>query len=287
MHIPGYQIDQIIHEGDRSFVYRGRSAAGDPVIIKTPSSEHPGPRQVARFQRAFDLGVGVNAEIVVRHIDLIRYRSSVALITEDYDGVPLNTVIPESGFRLGPLINISLALTTALARLHASGYLHKDIKPGNILINLRTYALRFIDLDLAARFNREGGGTRAADTIEGTLQYAAPEQLGRIDSPLDDRADLYSLGVTLFHIATGRLPFCQTEPAALVHAHVALPPPVLTNVRNDLPAVFSNIVARLLGKNVDDRYASAAGLAHDLEECASRLNQTGAIRDLALAANGI
>lgn len=287
MDIPGYQIDQIMHEGGRSIVYRGRSAAGDPVIIKTPSSEYPGLRQIARFQHAFDLGLGADPEIVVRHIDLIRYQSSVALITEDYDGVPLNTVIPESGFRLEPLINISLALATALARLHASGYLHKDIKPDNILVNLRTYELRFIDLGLATRFNREDGETRAPDTIEGTLQYAAPEQLGRIDSPLDDRADLYSLGATLFHIATGTLPFCQTEPTALVHAHVALPPPVLSDVRNDLPAVFSNIVARLLGKNVEDRYASAAGLAHDLEECASRFNQTGAIRDFTIAANDI
>ena len=287
MNLPGYQIDQIIHKGDRSVVYRGQSAAGDPVVVKTPSSEYAGARKIAHFQRAFEVGVAADKEAVVRHIDLIQYGSSVALITEDYDGVPLNTVIPESGFRLGPLISISLVLATALARLHASGFLHKDIKPDNILVNLRTNELRFIDLGLAKRFDRELGETRAPNTMEGTLQYAAPEQLGRIDSPLDDRADLYSLGVTLFHMATGTLPFCQTDPGALAHAHVALPPPLVSDLRHDLPAVFCDIVARLLEKNVDDRYASAAGLAHDLQECASRLKKTGTLQNFTIGANDI
>ena len=285
--IPGYEIDQILNESERCFVYKGHHLTGTPVIIKTPRGEHPEPRQVAQFQRAFDLGASVAEGVAVKHFDLVHYRSSVALISAEFDGVALHTAIPEGGLRLGPLIGMSLALATQLARLHAAGLLHKNIRPDNILVNLQTYALRFTNLSLAAHYSHESGDVRAPDTMEGGFEYAAPEQLGRLDIGLDERADLYSLGVTLFQMASGTLPFSQTTPSALAYAHAALPAPVLSTLRADLPPVFSDIIARLLEKNVADRYASASGVVRDLQTCATRFNQTGSVRHFAIAANDV
>lgn len=287
MDIPGYRIGELISESRRSMVYRGRSPSGESVVIKIPAAATPSPGQIARFQLAYDMGIGADPDAVVRHLDLVRFQSSVALVTEDFQGVTLSSLIPVNGFRIGPLIDTALALANALARLHASGILHKDVNPDNILVGAKCGNIRFIGLGAATRFSHKITTARSLEQIEGTLAYTSPEQCGRVDSPVDDRSDLYSLGVTLFQLATGKMPFEQQDPVAIAHAHIALAPPKVVDARNDIPAVFSDIVDRLLKKNADDRYASAAGLVHDLQRCATEYHRTGTVRGFAIAEQDI
>ncbi len=287
MDIPGYQLDELVLESPRTRIYRAHSPSQQSVMIRTPASHHPEPAQVARYRLAYELGCKADREAVVRHLELLRLRSSVALITENFGDTSLKALIPETGFRLRPLLEKSLALAKALALLHAGGILHRDVKPGNVMVDTRNDRLRFIDLETAAELNRDRGDPITTAQSEGTLPYTSPEQCGCVNSPVDERADLYSLGVTLFQMAAGRLPFRQQDPSALVHAHIALPPPRLSDERNDLPEAFCQIVARLLEKNMEDRYSSASGVVHDLQQCVTQYHRSGTVQHFGIAQNDV
>lgn len=278
MQIPGYRIDALMLQTARSALYRGRAENDLAVVIKTPAHNVPTMREIARYQWAFDQAREADQRAVVRHLDLVRFGASVALVTEDFGGASLASLLVPTGFSLGRLLDCALAVATALGRLHASGIVHKDIKPDNIIVRADGSDLRLIDLDISTNLRREIVATVSLDQIEGTLAYMSPEQCGRVASPVDDRSDLYSLGVTLFQLATGRLPFVYDDPAELVYAHVARLAPTLREIRPALPPILSDIVNRLLAKNPDDRYASARGLAHDLACCISDLRRTGTVR---------
>ena len=114
--------------------------------------------------------------------------------------------------------------------------MHKDVKPGNVIVRQDGADPRLVDLEISANLRREIVGTVGLDRIEGTLAYMSPEQCGRLGSPVDNRSDLYSLGVTLFQLATGRLPFRYESAAELAHAHVARPPATLARSTSGVPA---------------------------------------------------
>jgi predicted ATPase/class 3 adenylate cyclase len=280
--LPGYRVDSLIHQTPRTSIHRGVGPGGLKVVIKTPTAPNPSPHEIARYQWAFGLAAGTDPRAVVRHLELLRFGASVAIVMEDLDGVPLSARIPPNGLTLTRWLDLAGALATALGRLHAAGLVHKDVKPHNALVLPTTNEVRLLDLGMSIRLKREVVETPALEQIEGTLAYMSPEQSGRLNSPVDTRSDLYSLGVTLFEMATGRLPFVFGSPAELAHAHVARRPPTLREARPEFPPVLSEIVDRLLAKNADARYASAQGLGHDLARCSTDLRRSGTVRAFAI-----
>ncbi len=281
MDIPGYRIDGPLLRTARSALFRGRGANDLAVIIKTPAQNVPTTRELAGYQWAYDQALEADPRAVVRHLDLVRFGPSVALVTEDF-GIPLSKLVVPGGLPLARLLDLALAIATAVGRLHLSGIVHKDIKPANIIVRPDGSEPRLIDLGISTNLRHEIVGTVGLDRVEGTLPYMSPEQCGRLSSPVDNRSDLYSLGVSLFELVTGRLPFEHQAPAELAHAHVARPPPTLRDIRPELPPILSDIVGRLLAKNADDRYASAQGLAHDLAHCIGDLRRTGTVGAFAI-----
>lgn len=278
MQVPGYRIESLIHQTARSSIYRAVAADGMRVVIKTPTSDNPTPRELAGFQWAYDLACEADERAIVRHIELRRVGASVALIMQDAGGVALAKLVAGQRLALPRWLDLCGAIATALGRLHETGIVHRDVNPHNLLLMEATSEVRLIDLGLAIRLRRMALGTQSAQQIEGTLAYMSPEQCGRIDAPVDQRSDLYSLGVTLFELACGRRPFEYAAASEMAHAHVARPAPSLRSLREDFPQVVSDMVAHLLAKNADARYASAQSLAHDLAHCAAELRRSGAVR---------
>src|SRR5262249_147755 len=123
------------------------------------------------------------------------------------------------------------------------------------------------------------------ETIAGTLAYMAPEQTGRMNRSIDSRSDLYALGVTLYQMLTGALPFAATDPMEWVHCHLARQPTVPSDRFSEIPVAVSAIVMKLLAKSADDRYQTAAGLEGDLRGCQTEWEMQRRIDDFPLGAH--
>ncbi|MCP4685610.1 MAG: serine/threonine protein kinase, partial [bacterium] len=168
---------------------------------------------------------------------------------------------------------------------HRRRIIHKDINSNNILVSSDRTRTWIIDFGISSRVDLKTEHLGNFETLEGTLAYISPEQTGRMNRMVDYRTDLYSLGVTLYELLTGKLPFAGKQIMEIVHGHIAKVPQPVSEVRPDIPPVVSNIIAKLMEKNAEDRYQSGYGLKADLEKCLKQLAETGRIEDFKLAEN--
>ncbi|MEV0071318.1 AAA family ATPase [Amycolatopsis sp. NPDC050768] len=162
------------------------------------------------------------------------------------------------------LVGVALGLARAVAAMHRRGVLHREITPANIVIS-RDGAPYLVDFTLATSLADAGRPFSDRSEIVGTLAYLAPEQTGRTGRSVDQRADLYSLGATLYELATGAPPFGSGDPLRLTHDHLAQVPVPPDEVNPALPAALPEIILHLLEKEPDSRYQTAEGVVHDLE----------------------
>jgi len=130
--------------------------------------------------------------------------------------------------------------------------IHKNINPSNIIWNTKTDQVKIIDFGIASRLPSESFILKNPGQLEGTLAYLSPEQTGRINRSIDYRTDLYSLGVTLYEMFTGQLPFTTSDTIELVHCHIAKKPFSVCEINTDIPPIISNIIMKLLEKNAED-----------------------------------
>src|SRR5262249_21377184 len=240
------------------------------------------PRDLAQLKNEYALGASLNIEAVVKPLSLEIDRDTPTLVLADFGGEPLSRLlgVPMALDRFLPL---AVRITEALAALHQQEIIHKDLKPQNILINPHTSEVKLADLGLASRLVREAQPPCAAELIEGSLPYLAPEQTGRMNRALDNRADLYSLGVTLYELLIGRLPFEANDPLEWLHCHIARIPRSPTELVPEVPPILSAIVMKLLAKMPEERYQTARGLYHDLTHCAAQWRARGRIDPFPLA----
>jgi serine/threonine protein kinase len=136
---------------------------------------------------------------------------------------------------------------------------HRDLKPANILVNCADGQVRLTGFGIASRLVRERQSPDAPDTIAGTLAYMAPEQTGRMNRSTDSRSDLYALGITLYEMLTGSLPFIAADPMEWVHCQIATKPVPPSERVENVPAPVSAIIMKLLAKTAEDRYQTAGG----------------------------
>ncbi|WP_242424718.1 AAA family ATPase, partial [Frankia sp. EI5c] len=170
------------------------------------------------------------------------------------------------GTPLGPdrLVLIAETLARAVAGMHERGVVHRDISPANIVATPDGGRLHLIDFALATTLPMVRGEFTHHAAIVGTVPYLAPEQTGRTSRPVDQRADLYAVGATLYELATGTAPFGADDPLRIIHDHLARVPVPVSELNPAVPRGLAAVIAHLLEKEPDDRYQSAEGLAHDL-----------------------
>jgi predicted ATPase/signal transduction histidine kinase len=262
----GYQILETIYQSDRVIVRRAiRDSDGKNVILKSLNGDFPSIRDITRFKYEFELSERALGTGIVPVLELLREGNGLVLVMEDVGGIPLLDYWNSTPKTLGVFLNLSIQISQILGNLHERGIVHKDIKPANLLVQGETGKVYIIDLGLASLLQSEEQAPVQPETLEGTLSYISPEQTGRMNRSIDLRSDLYSLGITLYELVTGRLPFTGTDPLELVHAHIAVSPTPPIEVREDIPNPISDLILKLLSKNAEDRYLSARGLQEDLE----------------------
>lgn len=192
------------------------------------------------------------------------------LALEQCAGTPLVQLLRTDPVALDSLPLLAERLATLLAAVHRAGVVHGHISPATIVLSTPQGQPVLIDFELAV-FADQHPGFAPPSEIVGTLAYLAPEQTGRTGRAVDQRADLYALGATLYELATGGPPFQAEDPLELIHDQLVREPiaPVERDPR--LPRGLSDIILRLLAKEPDRRYQSAEGLAHDLARLRARL----------------
>lgn len=265
--IDGYTITETLRENDRFVLQRAlRSCDDRPVLLKSPSSKHCSPETIRQLEHEWDITRALAPGFVLQPLALERRSDRLLLVLEDVPGAPLSRLLG-APMSIGRFLRIAVATTAALARLHEHDILHKDIRPDNVLVDVETDQVRLTDLGLASLLPREYQDARHQILIEGSLAYMSPEQTGRMNRAIDQRTDLYSLGVTFFEMLTGELPYRATDPLDWIHCHIARAPRSPEEIVPGLPGALSAIVLRLLSKVAEDRYQTARGLEHDLQRC--------------------
>nr|WP_035547966.1 ATP-binding sensor histidine kinase [Burkholderia sp. 9120] len=255
-------------DGERVFC-RERRASGagcDNVLLARLAAEHPPTASLDRITYEFGLRHELDSAWAVLPLELVRERGRTVLLFEDPGGEPLARLLG-APMETGLFLRLAVPIVAALGKLHQSGLVHKDLKPAHILVNCADGLARLTGFGLASRLPRERQAPEPPETLTGTLAYMAPEQTGRMNRSIDSRSDLYALGVTLYQMLTGVLPFTATDPMEWVHCHIARRPVPPSARVQTVPAVISDIVTKLLAKTAEERYQTAAGVERDLRQC--------------------
>jgi PAS domain S-box-containing protein len=243
-----------------------KAGASCPVLVLTSAVDQPAPRSSARLEHAYDLRSELDPSWAARPLELIQDHGKPALLIEDHGGEMLARLLGKP-WELDPFLRVAIGITAALGRLHQRGLFHRDIKPANVFVNTSTGEAWLSGFGLASRLPRERQTPEPPETIAGTLAYMAPEQTGRTNRSIDSRSDLYSLGVTLYQLLTGSLPFTASDPMELVHCHIARRPVPPSERLDNIPIAVCQIIMKLLAKTAEERYQTATGLESDLRRC--------------------
>jgi len=279
MQLSGYSLDRLSDDGE-FILYRAHAKQQElpPFLLLAPASTRPSPETLKKIEHQYSLRSELDSAWAARPLSLSERDSQTDLVLEDPGGETLD------GFLAGPMemrqfLGFAVGLATALGGLHERKLIHKDIKPTNILVNSATGQVWLMGFGIASRLRREHQAPEPPEFIEGTLPYMAPEQTGRMNRSIDSRSDLYALGVTLYQMLTGNLPFTASDPVEWVHCHIARYPVPPHERADGVPACVSAIIMKLLAKTPEERYQTASGVESDLRRCLADWEAHGGVTD--------
>lgn len=255
---PPVDADQVevLYDSDRTRAYRLHLPGHRTVVVKQPL----GPDALKRLKHEAAILRrlrGAEGVVQVEPTPVI----PGALVLRDGGGTTMDR--RPMPLPAAEVLSVASGLAGALAAVHRRHVVHRDICPGKIVLTAAGDVL-LIDFELASTFAEIRPEFAHHNEIVGTLPYLAPEQTGRTGRPVDQRADLYSLGATMYEMVTGEPPFGTGDPLRLSHAHLARVPVPPAEVDPDVPAALSDVIMHLLEKEPDNRYQTAEGLAYDL-----------------------
>ncbi|MEG4115080.1 MULTISPECIES: AAA family ATPase [unclassified Microcoleus] len=291
--LPNIEVHAQIYSSANSLVYRGTSQPDNtPVILKLLQQDYPSPSELTRYKQEYEITCSLNLEGVIKVYSQQAYQRTLVMVVEDFGGESLEKLRQELPQLYCPMpltefLRLAIQVTEILGSIHASQIIHKDINPNNIILNPATGIVKIIDFGIATRFARTNPSFSNPTALEGTLAYISPEQTGRMNRMLDYRTDFYSLGVSFYELLVGQLPFVTDDVLELVHCHLAKQPVPPHQLVAEIPSIVSDIVLKLMAKNAEERYQSAAGIKADLEECLNQLESQGSISEFPLTSQDI
>src|SRR5499426_1265043 len=271
----------ILHRGE----HRSRTDGVPPsILVVAPVGDHPAPGSLRRLEHEYALRAELDPEWAVRPLALAQHQGHTMLVLEDPGGEPLDRLLGQP-MEVGWFLRLAIGIALALSKVHQRGLIHKDLKPANMLVHRATGRVWLRGFGIATRLPRERQAPAPPEFIAGTLAYMAPEQTGRMNRSVDSRSDLYALGVTLYEMLTGSLPFMASDPMEWVHCHIARQPLPPGERLQDVPAPVSAIITKLLAKAAEERYQTAAGVASDLRRCLAAWESASCIDAFPLGAD--
>jgi len=270
-----YEIIEEIGRGGMGIVYKGRDRLLNrdvalkalPLVQSSDPVSQPSVSR-RRFEREAQSASALNHPNIVTIYDLLSEPDCDFIVMEFVDGKPLSQVIPPEGLPVNQAVRYGLQISDAVGSAHAAGIIHRDLKPENILLS-RHDQIKIVDFGLAKQ-GADSEGLLATEemltgpgSFLGTLAYAAPEQHRNL--PVDQRTDIFALGVVLFKMLTGELPFQGKNLLELVQAINLCEPKSLRELRPALSPALEALIARALRRDPADRYPNVAALVADLK----------------------
>src|SRR6202521_2445544 len=208
--LSGYVLETLRKRGE-VILYRGRQRGNPfPVLVLAPIAEQPARASLRRLEHEYSLAAELDPAWAAQPLALTRHEGRTMLVLRDPGGEPMDRILDQGQgqpLELTRCLRVAIGLATAVGQVHRHGLIHKDIKPGNILVDMASGGVWLTGFRIASRLPREHQAPAPPEMIAGTLAYMAPEQTGRMNRSVDSRSDLYSLGVTLYEMLTGALPF--------------------------------------------------------------------------------
>jgi serine/threonine protein kinase/signal transduction histidine kinase len=264
-----YTILNQIGEGGMSFVFKARDLKHQREVAVKFIKENITSNyydDIIRFKKEIDTISKLNHPNIIKIYDAGEYEHKLYYVMELLPGANLTHWLQNNQtFTETTIINIMIQLAEALKYVHYHGIIHRDLKPGNVLISNQDGSYRIKLLDFGVALIMELGKINEKDLIAGTFGYMSPEATGILDKRIDERSDLYSLGVIFYHLLTQTAPFNGNSVNQLLHHQVAYLPPEPSKKKPGIPLILDNIVMKLLAKDPDLRYQSAQGLLYDLK----------------------
>jgi beta-lactam-binding protein with PASTA domain/tRNA A-37 threonylcarbamoyl transferase component Bud32 len=258
-----YELTHLIARGGMAQVYRARDRLLDrPVALKVLFPELSVDRAfVERFRREAQAAAKLSHPNIVPVFDWGEDSGTYFIVMEYVDGRPLSAELRADG-PLAPhrVVDVGAHVAAALAYAHRHGVVHRDVKPGNVLIT-EDGQVKVTDFGIARAVNTEESLTQTG-AVMGTATYFSPEQAEGVG--VDSRSDIYSLGVVLFEMATGRPPFLGETPVAVASKHVRDVPPMPRELNPSVPVELEAVIMKAMAKTPADRYQTADELRADL-----------------------
>ncbi len=283
--IQAHTYNQLLHKGKNSniYLYPGKNYPVD-TILKILTEEYPDAEKIAQFHNEYDFLKRIEIKGVRQAFDkIVTSDNKYGIILEYIQGETLQKAFANQTPSIETFLDIAIQLAGILSKLHEKGIIHKDLNNNNVLIDEKRQKVTIIDFGISTKVNLKTQHLGNPDRLEGTLAYISPEQTGRMNRIVDYRTDMYSLGVTLYYLLTGFLPFDYQDSLQLIHAHISKAPRPPYKLRKNIPVMVSQIILKLLAKNAEDRYQSAYGLQEDLKLCFEQYLETGDVHTFRLA----
>lgn len=255
-----YQIISLLGEGGMASVYRARQVNFNrEVAIKVIKTGLQSGDFFRRFEREAQIVANLSHPHILKVFDYGQHEDTVYIVMELMTGGSLAQLIERERLPLDRVARLLSQIADALDYAHEQGIVHRDLKPQNVLLDGRGNAI-LTDFGIVKVLTGNATNLTQTGTAMGTPSYMAPEQWTG-DHPLDARTDTYALGVTLYEMLAGRLPFTGDTPAQLLYQHLQRTPPSILTSRPDLPPVVEAVVNRSLGKTPEERFQSAGELS--------------------------
>jgi len=285
--IPGYQLISKLGKGAMATVYKARQTALDRIVaVKVlPKKLAENPEFVDRFYKEGKAAARLAHNNIVQAIDVGSTSDNFHYFVMEYvEGMTLYDIMQPAPvgegrtFSEAEALDVTIQMADALAHAHARNLIHRDVKPKNILLTKDGIA-KLTDLGLARAMDDKEAAESEAGKAYGTPYYISPEQI-RGDVDIDFRADIYSLGATMYHLVTGKPPFDGETPSAVMHKHLKQPLTPADHVNTALSAGVGEIIDVAMAKNREDRYQSTEDMLEDLRAVRRGEPPTHARRDV-------
>lgn len=268
----------LLYESKKSKIYfLEDSEWGHSVLLKVLNYEFPTPKDISQFYNEFEIIENLKIKGARNALKRTKHQGHHAMFLEWVPGKTIKELFENKPAHIRDFLNLAISINDILIELHSENIIHRDISSNNIIADIQQGHTRIIDFGIASKVSLKELNLGNPEHLDGTLEYISPEQTGRMNRVVDYRTDLYSLGIVFYEMLTGTTPYKGLDPMAIVHGHIAVPPVPVDKINPNVPEVLSQIILHLLAKSSEERYQSAFGLKHDLEECRRQWTSTRGI----------